>query len=348
MAREREELLVEEKRMIDQVKKILTSEDLSEDQKIEQIREIDRVKLMSRKETVMFEVCKTGSIKIFQSLYEQNLKEILEKEHYQKLLDKSLSSKNLEFVKYLFTIIPELINICKADGHYNSILHSAAYDGNKDIVVQNSAIEDDEVEGGAEESKGGDPEAEPKKDDTSELHHVNQLLRPMDDTMQIPPQAPADAVTESHSVSVGVAGAGAGSSSGSGSDEMQHSDQASDIKEHSKEYINQMIHGAYDLLRNAYISIAESKSKKEAIKFQNIFLKKFNEEIKKDGVEINNLESFKEYCSEDGDIYEKLSKFVSKDADYPKDADFIFTQFISFSESLYSAHLSGEANEHLD
>ena len=156
------------------------------------------------------------------------------------------------------------------------------------------------------------------------------------------------AAVESHSVSVGVAGAGAGSGSGSGSDERQHSDQASDVIEHSKEYINQMIHGAYDLLRNAYISIAASKSRKEAIKFQNIFFQKFKEEIKKDGVEIKNFESFKEYCSEAGDIYEKLSEFAKEDADYTKDANLIFTQFISFSESLYSAHLSGEANEHLD
>lgn len=44
---------------------------------------------------------------------------------------------------------------------------------------------DDDVKGGAEESKGGGPEAESKKDDAGELNPVNHLLKPMDDTMQM-------------------------------------------------------------------------------------------------------------------------------------------------------------------
>ena len=136
MARERAVLTYDELELIiEQAKVILQSEDLTEDQKIEQIRELDNITPILKDYDIIFQVCKTGSIEIFLSLYEQDLQD----NHYhkpytiQQFIFGAISSHNIEMLEYILTIKPESIDY--KDINKYSVLHCAAETGNMEMVI---------------------------------------------------------------------------------------------------------------------------------------------------------------------------------------------------------------------
>lgn len=140
MAKESVELSTEERELIDKVVDILRREDFSEDQKIEIIQELGDFAPLILHPKIMFEVFKIGSIKIFETLCEENFEKKFSTltnssdlsslmEHF---INISIESNNIKILEYISSLKPELLDSMSEFGE--SVLHIAIGKNSFEIV----------------------------------------------------------------------------------------------------------------------------------------------------------------------------------------------------------------------